>query len=112
MAQTNYNLTDNTETSFTFAIGSGETALKYSFRFPTTAEMRELSRMNTELQELADKKADENLIKQKGEESEAKMNELVTPVGHTNSISEVLENQPLPVVRNFRKMMAKEINLG
>lgn len=106
MAQ--YNLTDNTQEAFTFKIGE----LEYSFRYPTTAEMRELSRMNTELQELVDKKADEKLIKQKSDESEAKMNELVTPVGHDNTISAVLETQPLPVVRNFRKMMTKEINLG
>ncbi len=108
MAQTNYVVTDNTEEAFTFKIGE----LEYSFRYPTTREMRELSRMNNELQELVDKKADDKLIKQKSEESEAKMNELVTPVGHTNSISEVLEDQQLPVVRNFRSMMAKEISLG
>jgi hypothetical protein len=100
MAQ--YNLTDNTEKAFTFKIGE----LEYSFRYPTTAEMRDLSKLNTELQELADKKADE------ADESEAKMNELVTPIDHDNPISEVLEAQPLPVVRNFRKMMTKEINLG
>lgn len=104
----NYNLTDNTEEAFTFKIGE----LEYSFRYPTTAEMRELSRMNNELQELAEKKADDKLIKAKSDESEAKMNELVKPVGHENSISDVLENQPLPVVRNFRNMMTKEINLG
>jgi len=104
----NYNLTDNTEEAFTFKIGE----LEYSFRYPTTAEMRELSQMNNELQELADKKADDKLIKAKSDESEAKMNALVTPVGHDNSISDVLENQPLPVVRNFRNMMTKEINLG
>ncbi len=106
MAQ--YNLTDNVAEAFTFKIGD----LEYSFRYPTTAEMRELSRLNGELQELAENKADEKEIKAKSDESEAKMNELVTPVGHKVAISEVLEDQPLPVVRNFRQMMAKEINLG
>lgn len=104
----NYNLTDNTEAAFTFKIGE----LEYSFRYPTTAEMRELGRLNQELQELSDKKADEKDIKAKSDESEAKMNELVTPVGHETLISAVLESQPLPVVRNFRKMMQKEISLG
>jgi len=105
MAQ--YNLTDNTAEAFTFRIGE----LEYSFRYPTTAEMRELSEMNIELQKLVDEKADEKEIKKQSDISEAKMNQLVTPVGHENTISALLESQPLPVVRNFRKMMAKEINL-
>lgn len=105
MAQ--YNLTDNTADAFTFKIGE----LEYSFRYPTTAEMRQLSEMNTDLQKLVDEKADEKAIKKQSDLSEAKMNELVTPVGHDNTISAVLESQPLPVVRNFRHMMAKEINL-
>lgn len=109
MAQLDYNLTDNVKTSFNFKLGE----LEYSFRYPTTREMRELSRLNNELQELANaEKQDEKAIKAKSEESEAKMNELVTPVGHENKIGEVLEDQPINVVRNFRNMMAKEINLG
>lgn len=105
MAQ--YNLTDNVKPDFTFKIGD----LEYSFRYPTTGEMRELSVLNSELQALADKKASEKEIKAKGDESEAKMNALVTPIGHDNKISDVLEAQPINVVRNFRQMMAKEINL-
>ena len=42
--------TDDTKKAFTFAIGD----LAYSFRYPTTREMRELSKMNQELQKLAD----------------------------------------------------------
>lgn len=106
MAQ--YNLTDNVQDSFTFNLG----ALEYSFRYPTTKEMRELSQLNADLQKLVDDKADDKEIKKQSELSEAKMNALVTPVGHDNQISEVLEDQPINVVRNFRQMMAKEINLG
>lgn len=110
MAQ--YNLTDNTKDSFTFSIGNGDKALEYSFRYPTTAELRELSRMNNHLQELAEAKADEKEIQKQSKATEAEMNKLVTPVGHDNSISAVLETQPVNVVRNFRQMMAKEISLG
>lgn len=119
MAQ--YNLTDNTSDSFTFKLGE----LEYSFRYPTTSELREIGVLNNELQELVeekktdselpdDKKSGKNydkLIEAKGKESEAKMNTLVTPVGHENSIGQVLETQGINVVRNFRKMMAKEISL-
>lgn len=106
MAQ--YNLTDNLKDSFTFQIGD----LEYSFRYPTTAEMRELSNMNNELTKLVEDKASDKKIEEQTKATEAKMNELVVPVGHDNQISEVLENQPINVVRNFRQMMAKEINLG
>lgn len=106
MAQ--YNLTDNVQDSFTFKLGE----LEYSFRYPTTREMRELSAMNQELEKLAKEKASEKAIKKASEASEEKMNQLVTPVGHEHSIGEVLEDQPINVVRNFRAMMAKEINLG
>jgi hypothetical protein len=106
MAQ--YNLTDNTKDSFTFQLGE----LEYSFRYPTTAELREIGQLNAELQKLIDDKASEEEVTAKSKESEDKMNALVTPVGHDNSISEVLEVQPINVVRNFRQMMAKEISLG
>ena len=107
MAQ--YNLTDNVKDSFTFTLGD----LEYSFRYPTTAELREIGELNQQLQKLSEaEEPDQDAIKAKSEESEAKMNTLVTPVGHDNQISEVLETQPINVVRNFRNMMAKEISLG
>lgn len=110
MAQTqiDYNLTDNVKTSFNFKLGE----LVYNFRYPTTREMRELSTMNQELQKLVEEKADEKAIEKQSKLSEAKMNALVTPVDHENQISEVLEDMPINVVRGFRGMMAKEINLG
>ena len=108
MAQVQYNLTDNVADSFNFKLGE----LEFNFRYPTTREMRELSAMNNELQDLTKNKAEEKVIKKKSEESEAKMDTLVTPVGHDNKIGEVLEDMPINVVRNFRNMMAKEINLG
>lgn len=109
MANAQYQLgTDDTKKAFTFALGE----LVYSFRYPTTKELRELSAMNQELQKLSDEGADEKLIKEQSEKSEAKMNELVTPVDHDNSISDVLEEMPINVVRDFRSMMAKEISLG
>lgn len=100
--------TDDTKKSFTFSIGD----LEYNFRYPTTREMRGISSMNNELKKLAESEASEEEIKAKSDESEAKMNELVTPVGHENTISEVLEDQPIPVVRDFRNMMAKELSLS
>lgn len=106
MAQ--YNLTDNTKPDFTFKIGE----LEYSFRYPTTSELREIGVLNNALQAMVEEKASKEDIEAKSKESEAKMNELVTPVEHTNSISEVLEKQPINVIRNFRAMMAKEISLG
>lgn len=110
MAQ--YNLTDNTKDSFTFSIGNGDKALEYSFRYPTTAELRELSRMNNKLQEMAEAKASDEDIEKQSKATEEEMNKLVTPVGHEATISAVLESQPINVVRNFRQMMAKEISLG
>jgi hypothetical protein len=74
--------------------------------------MLELRKMNQELQKLAEEKAPEAEIEKASKASEAKMDELVTPVGHDNKIGEVLEDQPINVVRDFRNMMAKEINLG
>jgi hypothetical protein len=118
MAQ--YNLTDNTQDSFTFKIGE----LEYSFRYPTTIELREIGVLNDELQKLveeqeADSKAEEKsgkdyeaLVKAKSAESEAKMDALVTPIGHDNNIGDVLETQPINVIRNFRSMMKTEISLG
>lgn len=106
MAQ--YNLTDNIKDSFTFSLGE----LEYSFRYPTTAELREIGVLSEELNKLVEDKADEKVIKAKSDESEKAMNALVTPVGHENDISKVLEEQPINVVRNFRQMMAKEISLG
>lgn len=124
MAQQNidYNLTDNAKESFNFQLGD----LVFNFRYPTTREMRDLAAKNNELQEMAqEKEADDKLpedkksgkdydklIKDSSAASEAKMNELVTPVDHENQISEVLEDMPINVVRNFRNMMAREINLS
>lgn len=105
MAQ--YNLTDNTQPDFPFQIGE----LQYTFRYPTTGELRDIGKVNKELQDLIDAKADDATIEAKSKEAEDKMNALITPVDHKNPISEVLETQPLPVVRNFRHMMAKEISL-
>lgn len=109
MAQTHidYDL-DSVKESFNFKLGT----LVFNFRYPTTREIRTLSEMNTELQALVDKKASEAAIKKQSKLSEDKMNELVTPVDHENQISEVLEDMPINVVRGFRSMMAKEINLG
>jgi hypothetical protein len=105
MAQ--YNLTDNTSDSFTFKLGE----LEYSFRYPTTQELREIGVLNNELQKLLEDKADDAVIEAKSKESEVKMNSLVTPVGHDAQIGEVLETQGINVVRNFRNMMKKEISL-
>jgi len=99
--------TDNTAKSFTFKIGE----LDYEFRYPTTKELREIGALNKELQKLVDENADEETIKVKSKESEEKMNSLITPVGHDNQIGEVLETVGINVVRDFRKMMAKEISL-
>lgn len=100
-------VTDDTAKSFTFSLGE----LNYEFRYPTTKELREIGQLNKELQQLVDEKADDAVIEAKGKESEAKMDTLVLPVGHEFPIGEVLETQPINVVRNFRKMMAKEISL-
>ena len=99
--------TDSTAKSFTFQLGD----LKYDFRYPTTRELREIGALNNELKELAESKADQKLIDEKSKESEEKMNTLVTPIDHDNPIGQVLEDQPINVVRDFRTMMAKEISL-
>lgn len=99
--------TDSTKDSFTFKIGE----LEYSFRYPTTKELREIGVLNTDLKKLIEDKAEDTAIEAKSKESEEKMNALVSPVGHENSISDVLETQGINVVRSFRNMMAKEISL-
>lgn len=105
MAQ--YNLTDNVATSWNFMLGE----LEYNFRYPTTREMKAIGQLNADLKKLVEDKATDEVIAEKGKESEKKMDELVTPVGHENAIGDVLEDQPINVVRNFRSMMAKELSL-
>lgn len=99
--------TDDTAKSFQFKIGD----LKYDFRYPTTKELREIGVLNNEIKKLVEDKADDETVAAKGKESEEKMNALCTPVDHETPIGEVLENQPVNVVREFRAMMAKEISL-
>jgi hypothetical protein len=96
-----YDLTNNLEVSFTFAIGDKE----FTFRKPTVREMRALAKSFSGIGEEAD--PDKQI-----EQSDGAMKELykfITVVGHDTDIADLMEEQPVGVQIAFNEMVQKEL---
>lgn len=104
----NYNF-DTVEESFSVALRDKDgTSLLYNVKYPTTEEMREIVKGSRKLEELVDNNASEEEIEKVAKESEAQMNELISPSGHDVAFSEVFQHQSIRVQRKFRDMIQKE----
>ncbi len=96
-----YDLTGSLETKFSFTIGDKE----FEFNKPTVREMREVAKKFAGIEKIEDT---DQQTKQ-SEEAMAELYKFVTPVGHTVSIHDCLEDQPVSVQAAFNDMIKKEL---
>ena len=100
---------DDVEESFSLTLKDKDgTALKFDVKYPTTEEMRNMVQTSRDLEQMVKDKAPESEIEKRAKESEAELNELITPNGHEFVFSEVLAAQTIRVQRRFREIIEKE----
>lgn len=96
-----YDLTGSLEKDFTFSINDKE----FNFRKPTVREMRDVAKLFSGIEKEED--ADKQI-----EMSDAAMAVLysyITPVGHEESIADIIADQPVGVQTAFNEMIKKEL---
>ena len=96
-----YDLTNNLEASFIFSIDGKE----FEFRKPTVREMRAVSKEFSSI----DKETDDDKKIAKSEEAMKVLYDFVKPIGHTENIVDIMENQPMSVQVAFNEMVRKEL---
>ena len=96
-----YDLTGNQSESFSFSIRDKV----FEFRYPTTAEMREIVK---EFQEL-DKEKDDAKKQELATSLDKQLQAFITSVDHDVSINDALDNESVVTVRHFNKMIREEI---
>ena len=99
-----YDLTGSLEDKFTFTIGSKE----FEFRKPTVREMREVSKKFSGIEA----ETDVEVQTQKSDEAMSELYKFVIPVGHDESIKDVLDSQQVGVQVAFNEMIKKELGAG
>lgn len=99
-----YDLTGSLEEKFTFTIGDKE----FEFRKPTVREMREVAKKFSGIEQ----ETDVELQTQKSDEAMAELYKFVVPVGHDESIRDVLDGQQVGVQVAFNEMIKKELGTG
>lgn len=99
-----YDLTGSLEEKFTFTIGDKE----FEFRKPTVREMREVAKKFSGI----DQETDVEVQTQKSDEAMAELYNFVVPVGHDESIKNVLDGQQVGVQVAFNEMIKKELGTG
>lgn len=103
----NYNLSDNVQDSFEFNIRG----LDFVMRYPRTDEIDIVQELNVQLEEAQENK-DKDAIKQCNEELETFLYSFISPKGHEQSITDVLDKENIKVMKNFQKMIRIEISLS
>lgn len=96
-----YDLTGSLETKFTFAIAERE----FEFRKPTVREMRSVAVKFAGI----DKEKDTVKQTKMSDEAMAELYKFVTPVGHTENLKELLDDQQVGVQIAFNDMIKKEL---
>jgi hypothetical protein len=99
-----YDLTGSLETKFTFAIGEKE----FEFKKPTVREMREVASKFAGIE----KEEDVEKQTQKSDEAMAELYKFVTPIGHSDDLKTLLDDQPVDVQVAFNEMIKKELGTG
>ena len=102
----NYNLTDNVQDSFTFDIDGK----RYSFRYPTTAEIEEAQTLSTKIEE-AQKEEREDELKEATKRLEGFIYAFISPEGHDMPVQEALKSENIRVMRNFNRMVKTELSI-
>lgn len=96
-----YDLTGALKTKFTFSIGDKE----FEFRKPTVREMRAVAKKFSGIEDEED--ADKQI--EKSDEAMAELYTFVVPIGHTEKLKELLDDQPIDVQNAFNNMIKKEL---
>lgn len=99
-----YDLTGSLETEFTFLIGDKE----FKFRKPTVREMRAVANKFAGIE----KEQDQEKQAAQSEEAMAELYTFVEPVGHTEVLRDLMDNQPVGVQIAFNEMIKKELGAG
>jgi hypothetical protein len=98
-----YNLTSSLDKTFTFSIEDKE----FLFTKPTVRQAREMARLFS----AAQKEEDPDMQSQKSQEAMREVYSFITPMGHSENIEDVLDNQTVDVQAAFGEMMKKELSL-
>lgn len=102
----NYNLSDNVNDSFDFVLRD----LKFSMRYPQTAELEDVQTLSKELQDAQDADVkDEAKIKEITEKLEGVLYSFISPVEHDTDIRTALRKENIRVMRNFNAMIRTEL---
>jgi hypothetical protein len=96
-----YDLTGGLETKFTFSIGDKE----FEFRKPTVREMRAVAKKFSGIDTEKDSAKQEKL----SDDAMAELYTFVAPIGHTEDLKALLDDQPVDVQNAFNNMIKKEL---
>ena len=96
-----YDLTGALEDSFTFGINDKE----FKFRKPTVREMREISKKFAGIEQ----EKDPNKQLELSDTAMAELYKFVEPIGHTDKVEDLLQDQPVDVQTAFNDMIKKEL---
>ena len=102
------NVNDTVEEAFGFTIGG----LDYDFKYPTLRAMEPIQELSRERDKVSKEDTPESVDKlaQLDNKLTEKFYEFVIPVGHNTPIKETLDNQPLPVVKAFNKLIIEQLS--
>lgn len=95
------NLNDNISDKYEFTVGG----LDFDLKYPTMTDIEPISKLMEERENASPERK-----KEIDEQTVELMYQMITPVGHTTPIKEVLQTQPFPVVKAFNKMITREFS--
>lgn len=96
-----YVLTGNLKREFTFSIDDKD----FLFRKPTVREMRTIAKVFSEINSIDSE--EEQLAR--SDDAMAEIYKFISPVNHSESIADVIIDQPVDVQVAFNEMVRKEI---
>ena len=99
-----YDLTSSLEKDFTFAIGDKE----FVFTKPTVRQMRTIASKFSKVQEEKDPVLQEQLAV----EATRELYSYAQPIGHTENVETLMDDQPIEVQMKFNDMIKKELGVG
>ena len=98
---------DGEDDSFTFSIRDKN----YSFKYPTTGQMKEIIVQFQELDAAGKPKddAEKKVLEDKAKALDEQLRSYITPIDHDYPIGEALDNESVVTARHFNKMLREEI---
>lgn len=95
------NLNDSVSEKYEFTIGG----LDFDLKYPTLTDMEPIGKLLEE-RETASPERQKEIDAQTSD----MMYAMITPVGHTTAIKDVIKTQPFPVVKAFNRMLKEQFS--